>query len=148
VLTDRLILSPRTTVFGFGGSRQDEHPLSAEHAGVDARLPARHRDQAPGDARLVEGIAYFNATRRKASDYFEENAHGCGQEKYAERTYDQYATTYFDRVPYPSMSGIRTVLDSIAKDFPKAKGADPASFSDPSILKSLEESGFIKSLYE
>ena len=51
-------------------------------------------------------------------------------------------------MPYPSLGGIRTVLYSIAKEFPKAKSADPASFSDPSILKSLEDSGFINSLYE
>ena len=70
------------------------------------------------------------------------------QAKYAERTWDQYANTYFERAPYPSPSGIRTVLDSITKDNPKAKGGDPASFVDASILKSLDDSGFIKSLYD
>ena len=70
------------------------------------------------------------------------------QAKYAERTYDQYANTYFERIPYPSASGIKTVLESLVKENPKAKGADPSSFVDASILKSLEDSGFIKSLYE
>jgi hypothetical protein len=70
------------------------------------------------------------------------------QAKYAERTYDQYANLYFDRIPYPSPTGIKTVLESLAKDNPKAKSVDPASFTDPSILKSLDDSGFIKSLYE
>jgi hypothetical protein len=49
---------------------------------------------------------------------------------------------------HPSPSGIKTVLASIAKDNPKARNADPASFVDASILKSLDDSGFIKSLYE
>ena len=66
------------------------------------------------------------------------------QAKYAERTYDQYANLYFERIPYPSSNGIKTVLESLAKDNPKAKGADPSSFTDPSILKSIEDSGFIK----
>jgi hypothetical protein len=70
------------------------------------------------------------------------------QAKYAERTYDQYAELYFEGIPYPSPNGIKTVLESLAKDNPKAKGADPASFTDPSILKSLDDSGFIKGLYE
>lgn len=46
------------------------------------------------------------------------------QAKYAERTYDQYANLYFDRIPYPSSTGI--------KNSPK----------------SLEDSGFIKGLYD
>jgi len=43
---------------------------------------------------------------------------------------------------------LKTVLDFNHLETPKAKGADPASFSDPSILKSLDESGLIKSLYD
>ena len=43
---------------------------------------------------------------------------------------------------------MENVLESIAKENPKAKGADPASFVDASILKSLDDSGFIKSLYD
>lgn len=70
------------------------------------------------------------------------------QAKYTERTWDHYANTYFERVPYPSTSGIRTVLDSLVKENPKAKGADPSSFVGASILKFLEDSGFIKSLYD
>ena len=69
------------------------------------------------------------------------------KQKYAERTHDQYASQYFERIPYPSHAGIKTVLESLAKD-PKAKDADPNSFIDPSLLKSLEDSGFIKALYE
>ena len=41
----------------------------------------------------------------------------------------------------------RTVLDGIAKQA-KVKGADPASFVDASILKSLDAPGLSKSLYE
>jgi hypothetical protein len=51
-------------------------------------------------------------------------------------------------VPYPSPSGIRTVLDSLVKENPKTKGADPSSFVDASILKSVEDSGFIRGLYD
>jgi hypothetical protein len=36
------------------------------------------------------------------------------QGKYAERTYDQYANLYVDRIPYPSPTGIKTVLKSLA----------------------------------
>jgi hypothetical protein len=46
------------------------------------------------------------------------------------------------------MQGVETVLDFVAKDNPKAKGADPKSFVDSSIVRQLDTSGFIKSLYE
>jgi ABC-type nitrate/sulfonate/bicarbonate transport system substrate-binding protein len=109
-----------------------------------------NRDQVTRVLRaFVEGIAYFKKNKK-------DNVHiilkkmrmDADQAKYAERTYDQYAELYFDRIPYPSPTGIKTVLESLAKDNPKAKGADPSSFVDGSILKSIDDSGFIKSLYE
>ena len=54
--------------------------------------------------------------------------------KYAERSYDEYANLYFERIPYPSETGTKTVLERLVKENPKAKGADPSSFTDPSIL--------------
>jgi NitT/TauT family transport system substrate-binding protein len=97
----------------------------------------------------VEGITYFKRNKQESIRVILKKMRmEADKEKYAERTYEQYANIYFDRVPYPSLGGIKTVLDSLSRETPKAKGADPASFSDPSILKALEDSGFIKSLYE
>lgn len=109
-----------------------------------------NRDQATRLLRAyVEGIAYFKRNKKDSIRIILKKMRmEADKEKYAERTYDQYANIYFDRVPYPSQSGIKTVLDSILRETPKAKGADAAAFSDPSILKSLEESGFIKRLYD
>ena len=109
-----------------------------------------NRDEATRVMRAyVEGIAYFKRNKKESIRIILKKMRmEADKEKYAERTYDQYANTYFDRVPYPSLSGVRTILESLAKEFPKAKSADPASFSDPSILKSIEDSGFIKSLYD
>lgn len=109
-----------------------------------------NRDQATRVMRAyVEGIAYFKRNKKDSIRVILKKMRmEADKEKYAERTYEQYANIYFDRTPYPSLSGIRTILDSFAKEIPKAKGADPASFSDPSILKALDDSGFIKGLYE
>jgi NitT/TauT family transport system substrate-binding protein len=53
----------------------------------------------------------------------------------------------FSRVPYPTVGGMRFVLDQIAATNPKAKNADPESFMDSTFVKQLDDSGFIKSLY-
>jgi ABC-type nitrate/sulfonate/bicarbonate transport system substrate-binding protein len=48
---------------------------------------------------------------------------------------------------YPSLPGLRTVLDSIAKELPAAKDAKPEDFVDNRFIKELDESGFIDGLY-
>lgn len=109
-----------------------------------------NRDQAERVLKAyVEGIAYFKKNKKDSVRIILKKMRmDADQAKYAERTYDQYANLYFEQVPYPSVTGIKTVLESLAKENPKAKNADPSSFTDPTILRSLEDSGFIKSLYD
>jgi NitT/TauT family transport system substrate-binding protein len=109
-----------------------------------------NRDQATRVMRaFVEAVAYFKKNKKESVQIILKKMRMTpDQAKYAERTWDQYANTYFERAPYPSERGIKTVLESLAKENPKAKGADPASFVETSILKSLDDSGFIKSLYD
>ena len=64
-----------------------------------------------------------------------------------EETYQHYAVKVMPRVPYPTIKGIQMVLDEMSQRNPKAKGLQPASFIDVTILRELEQSGFIKSLY-
>jgi len=58
-----------------------------------------------------------------------------------------YLRPYFLKVPYPSARAIKDTLDVLAKDIPKAKDADPRDFIDNSILKEIEASGYIESVY-
>lgn len=57
-------------------------------------------------------------------------------------TYDRNVDL-FEKVPYPSLKGIQTLLDLN----PKAKGARPEQFVDLSIVRELEQSGFIKKVW-
>jgi hypothetical protein len=40
------------------------------------------------------------------------------------------------------------MLDYLARTNPKAAAADPKAFVDPSLIKELDASGFIKQLYK
>lgn len=51
------------------------------------------------------------------------------------------------RVPYPTVGGIRFVLEQIAAREPKAKNVAPESFMELRFVKQLEDSGLIKELY-
>jgi hypothetical protein len=50
-------------------------------------------------------------------------------------------------VPYPTIGGIRFLLEQIAARDPKAKNVNAESFMDTRFVKQLEESGFIQKLY-
>jgi len=41
----------------------------------------------------------------------------------------------------------RTIIDQLSKTRPQMKNLNPNGFIDPSILKEIEDSGFIKKLY-
>lgn len=49
-------------------------------------------------------------------------------------------------VPYPTIAGIRFVLDQVATRDPRAKNFTPETFMDLRFVKQLEESGFIQGL--
>jgi hypothetical protein len=48
----------------------------------------------------------------------------------------------------PTPEGVKTLLDDFAARDPKAAAADPKAFVDPSLVRELEASGFIKQLYK
>ena len=58
-----------------------------------------------------------------------------------------YLKPYFLKLPYASSRAIKDTLDALAKDLPKAKEADPNDFIENSILKEIEASGYIESVY-
>jgi len=64
-----------------------------------------------------------------------------------ETSYDEMSQRLIRRVPYPDAEGIQTIIDQLAKTRPQLKNLNPNDFIDPSILKEIEGSGFIKKLY-
>jgi ABC-type nitrate/sulfonate/bicarbonate transport system substrate-binding protein len=62
-------------------------------------------------------------------------------------SYDEMSRRLIRRVPYPDREGIQTIIDQLAKTRPQMKNLDPNDFIDPTILKEIEDSGFIKKLY-
>jgi hypothetical protein len=61
--------------------------------------------------------------------------------------YDEYSKKLIRNVPYPNREGIQIIIDQLDKSRPQAKNLNPSDFIDPSILKEIGESGFVKRLY-
>ena len=108
------------------------------------------RDQATRFIRgFVEGLAYFKKNKQESVEVLRKKLRtDPGREKYLELSYDLLAGKFYDQVPYPSVRGVETVLEFIAKDNPKARAADPRTFIDGSIVKEIEASGFVEAIYK
>lgn len=55
---------------------------------------------------------------------------------------------FYPRKQYPSLEGLKTVIDDIAERDPRAKSAKPEQFVDASFIRELDQSGFIDGLYK
>ena len=63
-----------------------------------------------------------------------------------EETYRVFSALY-EKTPYPALEGIQPILDEIAMQVPKAKTYKPENFVDTSIVRQLEQNGFIAGVY-
>ena len=97
----------------------------------------------------VEGIAYFKKNRKESIDVLAKKLRTApAQTKYLERSHTLYSSGYFENAPYVSLKGVTTLLDFYGKDNPRARSANAQTFFDNSLVKELDDSGFIKRLYE
>lgn len=66
-----------------------------------------------------------------------------------EKSYDiSTGDNILPRKQYPTLPGIKTVLDSLVKTHPKAATAKPEEFIEVAFIKEFDESGFIDALYK
>ena len=109
-----------------------------------------HRDVALRFLRgYTEGIAFFKNNRKESIEVLAKKLRTApSQTKYLERSHALYSSGYFENTPYVSLRGVNTLLEFLGKDNPKAQTADPRSFIDNSLVKELDDAGFIKKLYE
>jgi NitT/TauT family transport system substrate-binding protein len=52
------------------------------------------------------------------------------------------------KIPYPTLKGIKFILDEMAEKHPQARKAAPENFVDLSLLQEIEQSGFFKQLWK
>ena len=74
---------------------------------------------------------------------------GSQDKEILERTYDLIsADEKLSPKQYPTLEGIKNILESLAETDPKAKAAKPEDFVDMSFIRELDQSGYIDSLYK
>ena len=55
---------------------------------------------------------------------------------------------FYPKKQYPSLEGLKTVIDEVAERDPRAKTAKPEQFVDFTFIKELDQSGFTDGLYK
>jgi ABC-type nitrate/sulfonate/bicarbonate transport system substrate-binding protein len=70
---------------------------------------------------------------------------GVKEDKLLTTGYETYAG-YFQKVPYPVTNGWDVVLSMIGREIPQARELKPSDIVDDSIIRELEQSGFVASL--
>ena len=64
-----------------------------------------------------------------------------------EETHREIAIKSLPEKPYPTLAGIKTILDETALRNPKAKGLKPEDFVDSSFVKKVDDEGLFERLY-
>jgi NitT/TauT family transport system substrate-binding protein len=94
----------------------------------------------------LEGIYVFKTNKELALNVLKKYTR-MDDLSLVQTAYDEMSKRLIRRVPYPDREGIQTIIDQLAKTRPQMKSLNPDDFIDPSILKEIEASGFVKKLY-
>ena len=96
---------------------------------------------------FVEGIHYYKTRRKESMDIIARYMRTDDMEAVG-ATYDYFALKIVPKKPYPSLKGIKALLDLAAKERPEAGQVSPERFLNVTLLKELDDSGFIDRLYQ
>lgn len=96
---------------------------------------------------FVEGI-HFYKTRKKESMAIIAKYMRTRDMDAVEATWDYFANKIVPKKPYPTARGIQALLDLAARDRPDAAKVAPERIMNISLLKELDDGGFIDRLYK
>jgi ABC-type nitrate/sulfonate/bicarbonate transport system substrate-binding protein len=95
---------------------------------------------------LIEGIAIFKTNRPKTLAAFKKYMKGADDD-ILEESY-QHTRATIDEAPHPSLTVVKQGLEMLSLQYPQAKQTDPALIIDPSFMKKIDDSGFVRALYK
>ena len=94
----------------------------------------------------IEEIHVLKTDKAKSLAVMKKYMRGASDE-ILEETY-QYTSANLEENPTPRLDVIKAALDILAYQYPQAKETDPNLIIDTTIMKRIEQSGFIKAMYK
>jgi NitT/TauT family transport system substrate-binding protein len=96
---------------------------------------------------FLEGVAYAKTHKEESLRLIKEFLKLKDQDE-VEETYQIIIQEIQPRKPYPLKEGVETVLRNIESAIPKAKTVKAEELIDDTVLRKLDQSGFIDALYK
>jgi hypothetical protein len=95
---------------------------------------------------IIEGTYISKTDKEKSLAVMRKYMRGATDD-ILEETY-QYAKSVTEENPTPSLEITKAALEILSYEYPKAKETDPNLIIDTTLMKRIEQSGFIKALYK
>jgi NitT/TauT family transport system substrate-binding protein len=95
---------------------------------------------------MTKGVSFYTANKKFSMDVIARYTKSNDAEK-IEYGYDFAAKTFLKK-PYTPIKGIQLALEEIGERNPAARTANPEQFMDMSIVRELDQSGYIDALYK
>jgi ABC-type nitrate/sulfonate/bicarbonate transport system substrate-binding protein len=95
---------------------------------------------------IVEGIYIFKTNKPKTLAVFKRYMKGADND-ILEETYKTTRATLED-APHPSLQVVKGALDMLSLQYPQAKQTDATLIIEPSLMKRIDDSGFVRALYK
>ena len=95
---------------------------------------------------MIEGIYLFKTNKQRSIAVLKKYMRGAADDV-LDDTYE-YTKAGLEEVPIPSLEIVKIALDILSYQYPQAKQTDPNPIIDPSFVRRIEQSGFIRALYK
>jgi ABC-type nitrate/sulfonate/bicarbonate transport system substrate-binding protein len=95
---------------------------------------------------MIEAIYVFKTDKEKSLAIMRKYMRGAGDDV-LEDTYE-YTRAKAEEVPAPSLEVMKAALEILSYQYPQAKQTDPNLLMEPSFVRRIEQSGFIRALYK
>lgn len=95
---------------------------------------------------IVEATYIFKSNKSKSLSALRRYMKGADEE-ILEESY-QHTRATLDETPFPSLQVVKEGLDMLSLQYPQAKQTDANLIIDPSFMKRIADSGFIRGLYK
>ena len=95
---------------------------------------------------LIDGIYVFRTNKEKGLGVLKKYMRGAGDD-ILDETYET-TKSGLEEVPTPSLEIIKTALEILSYQYPQAKQTEASPLIDTTVMKRIEQSGFIRTLYK
>jgi ABC-type nitrate/sulfonate/bicarbonate transport system substrate-binding protein len=149
-----LLNPPQTLLAAKAGYRAlitpDNLPIPYQQQGIamTSEFLEKNRNIAKGVVKAVVEAIHFYKTRKEESLAVISRRLRTSDRAALEETYRQFAQKLHPRKPYPTVEGMASILDSLKSRVPQETAVQVEDLLDTSLVKELDDSGYIDQLYK